>query len=181
MALSASIFRVELQVADMDRQYYETHVLTVARHPSETDERMMVRLLAFGLHAHPDLGFTRGISTDDEPDLWRRNASGEIEAWIELGQPDEKRLRRACGRALEVYVYTYNDRAARAWWGHMEARAERFSNLRVRHLAGNPGRGLAQLVRKGMQLSCTVQEGEAWLGDDRDGVAVTVEDWKRAC
>ena len=107
MALKATIFKVGLQVADMERGYYGDHALTVARHPSETDERMMLRVLAFALHAGPDLAFGKGLSTDDEPDLWQRDLTGAIALWIDVGQPDEKLLRRACGRAREVVVYAY--------------------------------------------------------------------------
>ncbi len=115
MALKATIFKVELQVADMDRSYYGDHALTIARHPSETDERMMLRVLAFALHAGPDLAFGKGLSTDDEPDLWQRDLTGAIALWIDVGQPDEKLLRRACGRAREVVVYAYG-RGVDLWW-----------------------------------------------------------------
>src|SRR5512147_3279852 len=105
MALKSTIFKAELQISDMDRNYYGSHSLTIARHPSETDERMMVRLLAFALHANEGLAFGRGLSTDDEPDLWQRDLTGAIRLWIDVGLPDEKLLRRACGRADEVVVY----------------------------------------------------------------------------
>ena len=95
MASNATIFKATLQIADMDRNYYADHALTIARHPSETDERMMVRLLAFVQHAHEALAFGRGLSADDEPDLWRRDLTGAVELWIEVGQPEEKRLRKA--------------------------------------------------------------------------------------
>ena len=102
MALKATIFKADLQIADMDRGYYQTHALTIARHPSETDQRMMVRILAFALFADERLHFTRGISTDDEPDLWLKGLDEEIELWVDLGQPDLKRIRKACGRARQV-------------------------------------------------------------------------------
>ena len=104
MALKATIFKAELQIADMDRNYYHDHALTIARHPSETDERMMVRLLAYALHADETLSFGKGLSTDDEPDLWQKDLTGAIELWIDVGQPDEKRIRKACGRARQVFV-----------------------------------------------------------------------------
>ena len=99
MALSATICKADLNIVDMDRHYYQQHSLTVAQHPSENDERLMIRLLAFALHADEFLSFTKGLSTDDEPDLWQKSLSGEIELWIELGLPSEKRLKKACGRA----------------------------------------------------------------------------------
>ena len=108
MAIKATICKANLQIADMDRGYYNDLTLTIAQHPSETDERMMVRLLAFALHASEGLKFTEGISAeDDEPDIWQKNMSGEIEIWIEVGLPDEKRIRKACNRAKQVYLYPY--------------------------------------------------------------------------
>jgi len=130
MALKSTIFRMTLQVADVDRGYYADHPLTIARHPSETDERMMLRVLAFALHADPGLAFGRGISTDDEPDLWQRDLTGAIRLWIDVGQPDEKLVRRACGRAHEVVVYTFG-RGADLWWGRSQGALARMQNLRV--------------------------------------------------
>jgi uncharacterized protein YaeQ len=104
MALKSTIFKVELSVADIDRGYYRDHSLTLARHPSETDERMMVRLLAFALHADPALEFGRGLSAEDEPDLVRRDLTGASEQWIEVGLPDEPEVRKACGRSRAVSV-----------------------------------------------------------------------------
>ena len=125
MALKATIFKADLQIADMDRSYYADHSLTVARHPSETDERMMVRLLAFALHAGEALAFGKGLSTEDEPDLWLRDLTGVIDLWIDVGLPDEKRIRRACGRAEQVYVYSYGGHGADLWWKQTGADLER--------------------------------------------------------
>ena len=116
MALKSTIFKAELSVADIDRGYYGDHALTIARHPSETDERMMVRLLAFALHADDALTFGRGLSSEDEPDLSRRDLTGTIELWIDVGLPDERDLRKACGRSREVHVYAYGGRACALWW-----------------------------------------------------------------
>src|SRR5881227_3379753 len=116
MALKATIFKPDLSVADIDRGYYRDHALTIARHPSETDERMMVRLLAFALHADERLEFGRGLSTEDEPTLWQRDLTGSIEKWIDVGLPDQREVRKACGRAREVHVLAYGGRAAELWW-----------------------------------------------------------------
>ena len=99
MSPKSTVMKVELQVSDMDRHYYASHALTLAQHPSETDLRLLVRLLAFALYADERLEFGRGLSDEDEPTLWRRDYTGAVEQWIELGQPDESRLRRAAGRA----------------------------------------------------------------------------------
>src|SRR5512147_2830342 len=116
MASNSTIYKAALQIADMDRQYYQDHALTVARHPSETDERVMMRLLAFALHAHDSLSFGRGVGTEDEPALWQKDLTGAIHLWLEVGQPDEKSLRQACGRAEQVVVYAYGARSADVWW-----------------------------------------------------------------
>ena len=115
MALKASIYKAEIQISDMDRNYYHLHQLTIARHPSENEERMMVRLLAFICHADEQLTFTKGISTDDEPDIWHKSLSNEIELWSDLGQPDDKRIRKACGRSQKHYKYSYNENSAELW------------------------------------------------------------------
>lgn len=108
MASNATIFKAAIHIADMDRQYYQDHALTLARHPSETDERMMVRLLAFALHAHESLSFGRGVSAEEEPALWLKDLTGAIDLWIEVGQPDEKIVRRACGsRETGLHLYLW--------------------------------------------------------------------------
>lgn len=172
MALKATIFKAELQIADMDRSYYHDHALTIARHPSETDERMMVRLLAFVRHAHDALWFGRGLSSDDEPDLWQKDLTGAIDTWIEVGLPDEKRLRRACGRAGNVFVYSYGGRNADLWWAQTGGKLDRTENLTVINLPLAASQGLAKLAQRSMQLQCTIQEGQIWLADQETVVQV---------
>lgn len=149
----------------MDRHYYEEHALTLARHPSETDERMMVRLLAFALHAHEALSFGRGLSTEEEPALWHKDLTGAIDLWIEVGQPEEKIVRRACGRAKQVYVYTYGGRGADQWWDKNLATLDRLNNLTVMNLPMDGSRALTALAQPSMQLQCTIQEGQVWIAD----------------
>jgi uncharacterized protein YaeQ len=165
MALKATIFKAELQIADMDRRYYGDHTLTIARHPSETDERMMVRLLAFAMHADGALSFGRGLSTDDEPDLWQKDLTGTIEIWIDVGLPDEKRVRRACGRARQVFVYSYGGRGAELWWDQVNAKLGRVENLSVISLPAASTQALAALAFRNMQLQFTIQEGQIWISD----------------
>jgi len=178
LALKATIFKAELQLSDMDRHHYQTYPLTLARHPSETDERMMVRLVAFALNADEQLSFTKGISTDDEPDLWLKNLSGEIELWIELGQPDEKRLRKACGRARQVIVYPYAERSAALWWQQNQQTFKRFENLSVKRIAVAGNHALSDLAQRNMSLTCTIQEGQLWLSDGQRDVTVDLEQWQ---
>lgn len=163
MALKSTIFKIELQLADLDRNYFQTHALTLARHPSETDERMMVRVVAFALNAHESLEFGKGLSSEDEPDLWRRDLTGAIEQWIEVGLPDEKRVRRACGRAAQVVVVTYGGRVADMWWEQNQALLKKQEKLTVINLPVEETQALAEFVTRSMQISCTLQEGELWL------------------
>ena len=160
MALKATIFKVELALADLDRNLYDTSNLTLARHPSENDARMMVRLLAFAGCADPALAFGRGLSTDDEPDLWRRDLTGAVEQWILVGLPDEREVRKACGRAAEVVVFAYGDKAADVWWTQSRAALEKQGNLRVMRITAAECEALAALAERSMSLHCTVQDGE---------------------
>ncbi|HEX4986813.1 MAG TPA: YaeQ family protein [Burkholderiales bacterium] len=175
MALKSTIFKAGLQIADMDRGYYRDHALTLARHPSETDERMMVRLLAFALHAGDALAFGTGLSTGDEPDLWRRDLTGDIEEWIDVGLPDEKRLRKACGRAAAVHVYAYGGRAADVWWRQNGGALARLDRLRVVNLPLAATQALGALAARTMQLQATIQDGQAWLADDKTAVQVDLQ------
>jgi len=172
MAIKATIFKVDLQIADMERHYYHDHALTLARHPSETDERMMVRLLAFALHAQEYLSFGEGMTTDDEPDLWLKDLTGAIELWIDVGLPDEKLIRRACGRAEQVIVYIYGGRVAEMWFAQNSGQFERLKNLTVINLPSESTRAIAKLAQRTMQLQCTIQDGQVWLSDGNDSVQV---------
>jgi len=172
MALKATIFKAELQIADVDRNYYHDHALTLARHPSETDERMMVRLLAFAVNASEDLTFCKGLSSEDEPDLWRKDLTGAIELWIEVGLPDEKEIRKACGRAAQVRIYTYGGRGAALWWNQVGDKLDRCANLGVIDLSPEASLGLAGLARRNMRLQCTIQDGHAWFTDGETTVQV---------
>ncbi len=164
MALKATIFKASLQVSDMDRNYYGEHSLTLARHPSETDERMMVRVLAFALNAHEHLAFGKGLSDTDEPDLWQKDLTGQIVHWIDVGQPDEKRLIRAGGRAERVTVYTYGN-SAELWWNANAERLERAKNLTVWRVPPSASESVGKLAERAMQLQCTVQEGQVWFSN----------------
>jgi uncharacterized protein YaeQ len=164
MAQKSTVFKAELQVNDLDRQYYHTHALTLARHPSETDERMLVRLLAFALNADPALAFGNGLSTDDEPDLWLKDLTGLISLWIDVGLPEAKLLKKAAGRAQRVVVYAYGRNADR-WWAENEAELARFDNLAVWRLAEDTTRALAALAQRNMQLNCMIQDEAVTFAD----------------
>jgi len=163
MALKSTIFKAELQVSDLDRNHFATHALTIARHPSETDERMMVRLLAFALNADERLEFGRGLSSEDEPDLVKTDLTGAVELWIDVGLPDERAVRKAAGRAREVKVYAYGGRSVALWWAQNEAALARSSNVSVFEIPETLADSMTALAERNMRLDCTIQDGQVWL------------------
>jgi uncharacterized protein YaeQ len=172
MAIKATIFKANLQIADMERHYYQDHALILARHPSETDERMMVRLLAFALHADEYLEFGQGMTDDGEADIWQKDLTGSIKLWIDVGLPDEKLIRKACGRANQVIVYAYGGRTAEMWFAQNSSQFARLSNLTVINLPTASTREIAKLTQRNMQLQCTIQDGQVWLSDGNESVIV---------
>ncbi|MBS1154833.1 MAG: hypothetical protein H6R07_757 [Proteobacteria bacterium] len=178
MALKATIYKADLQISDMDRNYYAEHSLTIARHPSENDERMMVRLLAFAQNASESLAFTKGLCDTDEPDIWQKDLTGAIELWIELGQPDEKRLRQICAKSAQVKLYCYSGRSAEIWWEQIQSKAARLDNLSVICIEPETVKSLATLAERTMRLQCTIQDGETWFGSDALNVHVAPNVWK---
>ncbi len=177
MALKSTIYKADLQVADMDRHYYADHPLTIACHPSETAERMMVRVLAFALNAHELLAFGKGLSDVEEPDLWRRDLTGAVEQWIEVGQPDERTVLKACGKADRVTVYAYGSSTPQ-WWKQVGPKLERARNLQVAGIDPEAARALAKLARRNMRLQCTIQDADIWMRDDTEAVQVSLNPLK---
>lgn len=175
MALKATIYKADLQVADMNRQYYADHVLTLARHPSETEERLLVRLIAFACHADPALQFGKGLSDADEPDLWRKDLTGAIDDWIEVGQPDPRRLLKASGRATRVDVFTYG-RTAEIWWKQAAPHVARAANLSVCQLSLPPE--FEALARRSLAWQVTIQDSAIWISDGSANVEVGLAVWK---
>lgn len=173
MALNSAVHRVALNVADLDRHYYADHALTVARHPSETEERMMVRLLAFALHAGEHLTFGRGIGATDEPEIAVRDLTGRIELWIDIGLPEERRLRKACGVADRVILYVYGGRSADLWFAKSQAELLRLRNLEIVAIAPETTTALTAMADRTMELQLTVQDGEAWFA--RGEIRVPIE------
>jgi uncharacterized protein YaeQ len=176
MALKATIYKADLQIADMDRNYYGDHSLTIARHPSETDERVMIRVLAFALHASEALTFTKGLFDTDEPDLWEKDLTGAIQTWIEIGQPDEKRLSKACSRAEQVFVYSYSA-ASPIWFKGLANKLPRTQKLKIVNIPFETSAALEKLAKRSMQLQCTIQDGQVWITDGADTVLVEREYW----
>lgn len=178
MAQKSTIYKVELSVSDMDRHYYETHKLTVAKHPSETDERLMVRVLAFALNANEHLALTKGLSSDDEPDILQKSLSGEVELWIALGLPSEKVVRQSCSKADKVIVYAYGGRTAEMWWDKIKNSTTRFDNLDVINLPETVTGELEKLASRAMKLQVNIQDGEVMVSGEGAIVYVTPDKWK---
>jgi len=166
MALKSTVYKAELQLADLERAHFGDYSLTLARHPSETDERLMVRLLAFALYASESLSFGRGLSAEDEADLQDTDLTGNIERWIDVGLPDEKSIRRACGRARQVVVLSYGSRAAEIWWQQTAGKVAGQKNLSVLALMPDDALALTGLAERNMRLQCTIQDGVVWLGNE---------------
>lgn len=173
MAAKATIIKVRLHIADMDRHYYQDHSLTVAQHPSENAERVMVRLLAFALNASDTLTFGHGLSSESaDPELFDRNLAGETELWVEFGQSDEKWLRKACGRAQKVQLFTYGGRSVPIWWQQNQHALERYNNLQVWEIPEEAVNAMAGLMARTMDLQCNISDGQVWLATGAEGVTV---------
>jgi uncharacterized protein YaeQ len=170
MAIKSTIYKIDLQIADMDRHYYANHSLTLARHPSETDERLMVRLIAFMLFATDTHAFGKGLSDDEEPDLWQKDLTGAIELWIDVGLPDEREVRKACGRSKQVAVVLYGGRVADMWWDNNKKALLKQNNLTVINLPDT--QEIADIASRGMAISCTIQDKEIMLGHATGSVEI---------
>ncbi len=175
MAPKATVYKVHLQVADMDRGYYHDHNFTLAQHPSETDSRMMVRLLAFAMNASDTLAFSKGLCVDDEPELWEKSLIGDIELWIEFGQSDEKWLRKASGRSKQVQLFAYGGRSVPIWWKQNQKTFERYKNLKVWNIPEDSVKEMGELVSRSMILQYNISEGQIWISNDAGSVLVEPE------
>lgn len=172
MALKATILKAQLSVSDMDNHVYQDCALTIAQHPSETEQRVMVRILAYALNLREHLEFTKGLCDDDEPEIWAKNYSDEIELWIDLGLPDEKRVKKACNRAKQVVLYTYGENTQEIWWQKNQSKLNSFDNLNVYSLPFDATSALAAMASRSMTLTVTVQDGEIWMSDAEHSVHI---------
>ncbi len=176
MALKATIFKASVQLADMDRNVYGDYATTIARHPSETDERMLIRLLAFALNVPEDdsngtLEFAKDLWEADEPALWQKDLTGNIVHWIEVGQPDEKRMQRVSSRVGKVSVYSFSSSVA-TWWSGVANQITRARNLTVWQVPAEQSQALAALAQRAMQLQVTIQDGSIWVGEGQRSIEV---------
>lgn len=186
MALKSTIYKANVQLADIDHAYYADHALTLARHPSETDERMMIRLAALAVNAHElvttcggdgHLAFGAGLSDPEDPDVWLRDFTGRTRLWIEVGQPEDRPLIKACAKADRVRLYVFST-SAEIWWRGIESKLTRLSNLEVFRIPTDASQQLAGMASRSMQLQATVQEGGLTLSDGREHVEVDMLRWR---
>ena len=172
MAPNSTVYKLELQVSDMDRHYYASHNLTLAQHPSETDLRLMARLIAYACFAEERLEYGRGLSNEEDPDIWLRDYTGDVELWIDLGQPDESRIKKASGRARQAVVFGYNGNAFDIWWGKNESAMARFKNLTVVSITSDELDAATTLLQRGMRLTAMIQDGELQLMSDAENISI---------
>jgi uncharacterized protein YaeQ len=175
MALKATIFKADISITDMDRNYYNDHNLTIARHPSENDARMMLRIIAFIVNAHEQLQFTKGLSDDEVPDLWQKSYADEIELWIELGQPSEQRIKKGCNQSQQMMIYAYADNSFDVWWKKEQNKLQMRKNLSVFTLPAEMATTLAHAVERSMQIQVTIQDGQIWLTIESSQASECVE------
>lgn len=175
MALSSSIYRADIDLSNLNTHQYENYNLTMAKHPSESESRMMFRLLAYLYCAHEDLAFTKGLSAQDEPEIWQKDFAGDIVQWIELGLPDLKRIRQASGKSKSVKIFTHHQSKSEDWWSKIKGSLIRNDKVEVYHLNLVEEFDLEDLVSKSMKLSCVIEDGVMHLSNDdlRIGIEVS--------
>ena len=171
MALKATIYKANIELADMDRNYYDSLQLTIAQHPSENAQRLMVRLIAYLLNAHPDLQFGKGVSDEDEAAIWQINYSDEIELWVELGQLDEKRLKKASNQAKAVKLYCYGS-SVNTWWSQAQANLSKYPKLSIEQFSPETCDALVKLLSRNMEFQCSIQDGQLWLTSGEDTLLI---------
>lgn len=176
MALKATVFKAQINVSDTNRHYYNDHTLTIAQHPSETDERMMVRLLAFALHADEQLTFAEGICNEAEADLWLHDLSGVLRLWIDVGTPDEKLIRKACNRADKVVLYAYGARTVDIWFKQNKSLLAQQDNLKIFHLPSDKTKALADMAKRNMQIQFSIMDNQIYVSSDDSSVEIHLEE-----
>ncbi|MGL4601423.1 MAG: YaeQ family protein [Plesiomonas sp.] len=178
MALKATVYKANVNIADMDRHHYQDADLVIAQHPSETELRMMVRLLAWIRHADERLSFTKGLCAEDEPEIWVKNYHGGIDLWIDVGLPDEKRLKKAVNQSEQVVLYTYSERAARVWWEQNKRKLKQYANLSVYFISDEQAAALSSYVQRTMHIQATIEDGVMWFSDATKNSQIEYEKWQ---
>ena len=175
MALNATIYKFDIDLNDLDRNHYAHYSHHVALHPSETEERMIMRILAFCMNASEHLAFTKGLSTDSEPDLWQKNYSDEIELWVELGLPDEKRIKKACNHAQKVMLYSYGGQGVETWWNNISKQSYKYENLSVYRIDLGMVEKFTEHLERTMAISCMIQDGQITLSANSEMYEFSIE------
>ena len=175
MALKSTIFRADVVISDLQRNYYQKHSVTLARHPSETDERMMMRMLAFILNASDNLAFAQGLTSSDEPDLWEKDFTGAVSNWVMVGLPDEKYIKKACSRSQHVIIYSYGGSAAEQWWTNIKNIAHKFDHLSIFNINQSDSSALTNLTERTMKLDALFQDNILWLSNAHHRIEVNLE------
>lgn len=173
MAIKPTIYKARISLSDLERDYYDAISLTIAQHPSETLERMMVRVLAYCINAQEDLELTKGLDEVDEPDLWVRTMDEQTTLWIDVGEPSFERVKKACNQAKAVKVYSFNSKSD-VWWAQGEAKLSRLEASVYRFPWDNI-EALAKLVERTMDLSVTITGNSAYVAGDLGEVEVSWE------
>ncbi|WP_462156756.1 YaeQ family protein [Pseudoalteromonas sp. GB56] len=174
MALKATIIKARLNISDMNRHHYQEYPMTVAQHPSETEQRLMIRLLAFALNASEELQFTKGLCAEDEPELWVRELDDSISLWIDLGLPEEKRIKKACTQAKHVILYTYGENNQSVWWQKNQQKLSQFKNLTIISLAYEETQQLAAMASRSVDLTITIEDNEVWVSNNEQTLQITL-------
>ena len=171
MALKPTIYKFRIALSDMDRNLFDTLNLTVAQHPSETLERMMVRVLAFCINYRADLEFTKGLSDIEEPDLWVRDYDENVPLWIEVGEPDPDRVKKATRLAQDVIVYSFNSKS-QTWWQQSLNKLTRLPASYFQ-LRWDKVQELASRVERSMDMTITISEQTAFFSTSAGDCEVT--------
>lgn len=179
MALGAVVYKAQLSISNLDRGWYGQPVLTIARHPSETEKRLMLRMLAWCVRAGDRLEFGRGLSSEGEPALWEIDDTGAIVDWVELGAPDVRTVRKAAGKSERVLVLAYDADRTGPWWKSVKGELSKIDKLSVIFIPDAEAEALAAMASRSMKLAVTIQDGVIWVNSDSADVQINPEWLKR--
>lgn len=180
MALKATIFKAKISLSNLNIHHYDDLTLTIARHPSENNLRMMARILAFLMNAQEEPTFTKGLSSDNEPDIWKINHDGSVDRWIELGHLDERRIRQSCSKAKKVTIYSYQGNQSLQWFNSIENGLSRFQNLDIVHFSFPEGQNIEDFAERGMNISCSIEDSDIWLSTEVDRICIHFQFLKKS-
>lgn len=175
MAAGSSIYKASINLANLNTNYYEDLSLTIAMHPSENEVRMMYRLLAYLYSAHERLEFADGLGNPDLPDIWQKDLRGDIEHWVDLGQPDEKRIKKASSRSEKVSIFTYTPSKALTWFDKIKSKVKTNKKLNIYHFTEIENGPIEILAKRSLNLSCVIEDKHIYLSNDDIRVQIDIE------